>query len=79
MARNPLLKRVIDVLDKDKNGSISFLEFMQGLQNIQASSSDQDKIKFAFELYDVNGDGFISERELYQVLKMSSRDKYDEE
>ena len=65
MAKNPLLKRVIDVLDKDKNGSISFLEFMQGLQNIQASSSDQDKIKFAFELYDVNGDGFISERELY--------------
>ena len=78
VAMHPLLKRVIDALDKDRNGSISFLEFMQGLQTIQENSSDEEKIKFAFELYDINHDGFISESELYQVLKMTSKDKYDE-
>ena len=28
LANNPLVKRVIDVLDKNKDGSISFLEFV---------------------------------------------------
>lgn len=51
---------------------------MQGLQTIQENSTDEKKIKFAFELYDINHDGFISGSELYQVLKMTSKDKYDE-
>ena len=28
LANNPLVKRVIDVLDRNKDGSISFLEFV---------------------------------------------------
>ena len=28
LANNPLVKRVIDVMDKNKDGSISFLEFV---------------------------------------------------
>lgn len=73
---NPMLLRVIDVLDKDKNGSISFLEFMQGLDSIQSKSSDDiQKLKFAFELYDINNDGFITEKELYEVIKITSYGK----
>ena len=39
LANNPLVKRVIDVLDKNKDGSISFLEFVQGLNSLSAGST----------------------------------------
>ena len=39
LANNPLVKRVIDVLDRNNDGSISFLEFVQGLNSLSASSS----------------------------------------
>ena len=70
LANNPLVKRVIDVLDKNKDGSISFLEFVQGLNSLSAGSSQEDKLRFAFQIYDINNDGFISNGELFTVLKM---------
>ena len=70
LANNPLVKRVIDVLDRNNDGSISFLEFVQGLNSLSASSSHQEKLRFAFQIYDINGDGFISNGELFNVLKM---------
>ena len=48
LANNPLVKRVIAVLDKNKDGSISFLEFVQGLNSLSAGSSQEEKLRFAF-------------------------------
>jgi len=70
LANNPLVKRVIAVLDKNKDGSISFLEFVQGLNSLSAGSSQEEKLRFAFQIYDINGDGYISNGELFTVLKM---------
>ena len=70
LANNPLVKRVISVLDKNKDGSISFLEFVQGLNALSAGSSQEEKLRFAFQIYDINADGFISNGELFHVLKM---------
>ena len=70
LANNPLVKRVIAVLDKNKDGSISFLEFVQGLNSLSAGSSQEEKLRFAFQIYDINNDGFISNGELFHVLKM---------
>lgn len=70
LANNPLVKRVIDVLDRNKDGSISFLEFVQGLNQLSVGASTEDKLRFAFQIYDINNDGFISNGELFQVLKM---------
>ena len=39
LAQNPLVKRVIAVLDKNKDGNISFLEFVQGLNSLSAGAS----------------------------------------
>jgi serine/threonine-protein phosphatase 2B regulatory subunit len=46
------------------------LEFVQGLSSLSASSSKEEKLKFAFQIYDINNDGFISNGELFTVLKM---------
>ena len=70
LANNPLVRRVISVLDKNKDGSISFLEFVQGLNSLSAGAANEEKMKFAFQIYDINGDGFISNGELFTVLKM---------
>ena len=70
LANNPLVKRVIAVLDKNKDGSISFLEFVQGLNSLSAGSSQQEKLRFAFQIYDINNDGYISNGELFTVIKM---------
>ncbi|MFN9899420.1 MAG: EF-hand domain-containing protein [bacterium] len=70
LANNPLVKRVIAVLDKNKDGSISFLEFVQGLNSLSAGSSQEEKLRFAFQIYDINNDGYISNGELFTVLKM---------
>merc|ERR1712184_61960 len=48
----------------------SFLEFVQGLNSLSAGASQEDKLRFAFQIYDINNDGFISNGELFQVLKM---------
>jgi serine/threonine-protein phosphatase 2B regulatory subunit len=61
---------VIAVLDKNNDEKISFLEFVQGLSSLSASASNEEKLKFAFQIYDVNNDGFISNGELFTVLKM---------
>lgn len=70
LANNPLVKRVIAVLDKNKDGNISFLEFVQGLNSLSAGASQEEKLRFAFAIYDINGDGYISNGELFMVLKM---------
>ena len=70
LAQNPLVKRVIAVLDKNKDGTISFLEFVQGLNSLSAGAENEDKLRFAFQIYDINNDGFISNGELFTVLKM---------
>lgn len=58
------------MLDKNKDGTISFLEFVQGLNSLSAGADNEDKLRFAFQIYDINNDGFISNGELFTVLKM---------
>ena len=61
---------MIAVLDRNNDGNISFLEFVQGLNSLSAGASQEEKLRFAFQIYDINNDGFISNGELFQVLKM---------
>lgn len=73
------MKRVIAVLDKNKDGKISFAEFIEGLSYLSASGVinwnryhnflgvEEDKLKFAFKIYDMNDDGFITNGELFTV------------
>ncbi|XP_063413150.1 calcineurin subunit B type 2-like isoform X3 [Mytilus trossulus] len=47
---NPLVQRVVSIIDTDGNGEVDF--------------------KVAFAIYDMDKDGYISNGELYQVLKL---------
>jgi len=70
LQNNPLVKRVADVFDKDGSGDVDFTEFLQGLSTFGSKVEKTEKLRFAFQIYDVDGDGFISREELFMVLQM---------
>lgn len=67
---NPIVQKVISVFDKDNDGKISFYEFVLGLSALADSSSQEEKTKFAFAIYDSNNDGYISNGDLFSTLKL---------
>lgn len=69
LSQNPLVKRVVSIFDINKDGTISFEEFVTGLSQLY-SNDEECKLRFAFKVYDIDGDGYITNGELYDVLKM---------
>ncbi|KNC52890.1 calcineurin B [Thecamonas trahens ATCC 50062] len=67
---NPLVSRVVDIFDTDNDQMVSFEEFITGLSLFAMRGDESRKLQFAFKVYDMDGDGFISNGELFQVLKM---------
>jgi len=70
LQQNPLVQRVIDIFDTDGDGEVDFKEFIEGLSQFGVKSDKEQKLRFAFRIYDMDRDGFISNGELFQVLKM---------
>ncbi|KYQ89227.1 protein phosphatase 2B [Tieghemostelium lacteum] len=70
LALNPLLERVLQIFDQNKDKEIEFSEFASTLSTLSQKGSKDDKLKFLFQIYDIDCDGYISNGELFQVLKM---------
>lgn len=74
VAGNPLANRLLELFDTDKSGDINFGEFVAGLSIFSARSDTRKKLKFAFDLYDLDQDGYISNGELFIVIRMMTGD-----
>ena len=61
---------MIEIFDEDGGGDVDFQEFVSGLSAFSAKGNKEEKLKFAFKVYDIDRDGFISNGELFIVLKM---------
>jgi len=70
LQQNPLVQRVIEIFDTDGNGEVDFKEFIQGMSQFSVKGDKESKLRFAFKIYDMDKDGYISNGELFQVLKM---------
>nr|XP_022332184.1 calcineurin subunit B type 1-like [Crassostrea virginica] len=70
LQQNPLVQRVIDIFDTDGNGEVDFKEFIEGVSQFSVRGDKLSKLRFAFKIYDMDKDGYISNGELFQVLKM---------
>ncbi|CAD6583457.1 MAG: Calcineurin subunit B [Cyphobasidiales sp. Tagirdzhanova-0007] len=70
IANNPLASRMISIFDEDGGGTVDFQEFVAGLSAFSNRGEREEKLKFAFKVYDMDRDGYISNGELYLVLKM---------
>eukprot|EP00037_Helgoeca_nana_P014227 m.132580 g.132580 ORF g.132580 m.132580 type:complete len:177 (-) comp22460_c0_seq1:937-1467(-) len=70
LGQNPLVERVIAIFDSDGDGEIDFEEFIKGISLFSTRGDKRKKLEFAFKIYDIDKDGFISNGELFQVLKL---------
>ncbi|SCV72376.1 BQ2448_3913 [Microbotryum intermedium] len=70
IANNPLASRMIAIFDEDGGGTVDFQEFVAGLSAFSSRGEREEKLKFAFKVYDMDRDGYISNGELFLVLKM---------
>ncbi len=60
-------ERIFRLFDHDNDGYIDEDEFLLGVEKL-VYGSDEDRLRFAFNLYDLDGSGFIGKAELLQIL-----------
>ena len=70
VSSNPLATRMIAIFDEDGGGDVDFQEFVSGLSAFSSKGNKEEKLMFAFKVYDIDRDGYISNGELFIVLKM---------
>ncbi|NXO67725.1 EFCB1 protein, partial [Phainopepla nitens] len=70
MTDDVVLDRVFSTFDRDNDGCITVVEWVEGLA-VLLRGTLEEKMKHCFAVYDLNGDGYISREEMFQMLKNS--------
>ena len=75
---SPQGEKLFQLFDYEKSGQIDLREFMIALSNFTGAGKD-DKLKFAFMIFDEDGNGVITKGELTRILKANHMASQDSE
>merc|ERR1719232_1157137 len=81
LQQNPLVQRVIDIFDEDGNGEVDFKEFIQGVSQFSVKGDKSSKLRFAFKIYDMDGDGniyYYFKINLHDIEKCANHHNYNQ-
>ena len=70
LSSNPLLDRVLSVFDSNNDHNVDFREFVRALAIFSPEVEKREKLMFTFKMYDIDGDGKISNRDLFRTLQI---------
>jgi predicted ferric reductase/Ca2+-binding EF-hand superfamily protein len=64
-----LAERVLAVFDRNRDGWVTRVEFLRGIPRLLFGSV-RDKLRFAFRLHDLDGDGVIERAEITHMIEL---------
>ena len=69
---NPLAKRLCAMFERDEAERINFKNFALGLSVLGERAAPEVKVRFLFRIYDVDSDGFITDADIREVLRLAT-------
>ncbi|XP_070566458.1 calaxin-like [Ptychodera flava] len=70
MTDDILMDRVFRAFDKDSDSYVNQIEWVKGL-SVFLRGNKEEQTLYCFDVYDLNGDGYISREEMFHMLKTS--------
>ncbi|XP_063888869.1 calcium and integrin-binding family member 3-like [Scylla paramamosain] len=74
LKENPFRRRVCEVFGESPDGGLTFEQFLEMFSVFSESSPRDVKATYAFRVYDFDGDGFLGEADLGEVVRHLTHD-----
>lgn len=75
LSTNPLGPRIVELFDEEHSGHINFRTFLERMSVFSGHSGREPKLAFLFRVWDVDGDGYVSQGDMEATLKSMAGSK----